>query len=67
MQSSRWAFRVNAGMVASAVLLVAGGGQFLAAEPEAELQRTLGLGLVIAASAIYMGARIVMIVRERRR
>ena len=67
MQIGPWTFRINAGMGVAGVLLVVGGWLFLAAEEADETRRTAGLGLIVAASAVYFGARVVMLVRERRR
>jgi hypothetical protein len=67
MQIGPWAFRVNAGMAAAGVLLVAGGALFLAAPEENRLARNAGLGIVVLSSVVYLAARIAMVVRERRR
>ena len=67
MQIGPWTFRINAGMGVSGLLLVAGGWLFLAAEPDDQTRRTAGFGLILASSVVYIGARIVMLVRERRR
>ena len=66
VQIGPWTFRTNAGMAAAAVLLVAGGAMFLAAGDEDTTLRTVGFGLIVASSVVYIGARVVMLVRERR-
>jgi hypothetical protein len=56
----------NPGMLVATVLLVAGGALMLWADEDRPALQTVGLGVVILAMVVYLGSRIVHLVRGRR-
>lgn len=67
MRIGAWTFQINPGMVAAMVLLAAGGALYVLAREEDEALRTAGFGLVVAASVVYLAARIAMMTKGRDR
>ena len=59
-------FSVNGGMVVAAVLL-AGGGTLMLTSANDPALHAAGLGVVILAGAVYLAARVAMLLKDRRR